>query len=286
MSATGFLVANESTLRLGGFVLVLGVLAAAERRWPARGDARPATRQRSNLALVVIYTLLVCIALPLAAVALAIDVHARGAGLFGVIDWPEWLEIPLAVLIFDAAIYWQHRLLHRYALLWRLHRVHHTDIAFDVTTGVRFHPFEIGLSIAIKLGLVAVLGPHPAAVVLFALWLSAASLFTHADFAFPARVERMLRSVIVTPSMHRIHHSVRREETDSNYGFGLSLWDRLFGSYRQRPALPERSMPIGLAYWRDAQALQLGSLLLQPFRREPPLQEHPRNTSHETDTDA
>lgn len=281
MSATDFLVGHESALRLGGFVLVLGVLAVAERLWPARGDARPAVRQRNNLALVVIDTALVRIALPLAAVALAIDVHARGAGLFGTIAWPQWLEILLAALTFDAAIYWQHRLLHRYALLWRLHRVHHTDTAFDVTTGVRFHPFEIGFSIAIKLGLVAVLGPHPAAVVIFALWLSAASLFTHADFAFPPRVERALRSVIVTPSMHRVHHSIRREETDSNYGFGLSLWDRVFGSYRRQPARPERSMPIGLAYWRDAQALRLGSLLLQPFRREPP-----RNSSHETDTHA
>lgn len=263
------IVSNEMTLRLGGFALVLVLLAAAERAWPARSDARPARRQLANLALVAIDTAVLRLAFPLLAVVLAIQVDARGGGLFGVLDGPQWLEIALAVLIFDAAIYWQHRLLHRIPLLWRLHRVHHSDVAFDVTTGVRFHPFEIALSMAVKLALVVALGPHPAAVVIFELLLSASSLFTHADFAFPPRVERLLRAVAVTPSMHRIHHSVRREETDSNYGFTLSLWDRVFGSYRARAAEPERSMPVGLPQWRDARALGLGALLLQPFRRVP-----------------
>lgn len=260
---------HEATLRLGGFVLVLLLLVVAERLWPARGDSRAAPRQLANLSLVAIDTALLRLAFPLLAVALAIRVHASGGGAFGAIDWPLWLELPLALLLLDAAIYWQHRLSHRIPLLWRLHRVHHSDIAFDVTTGVRFHPFEIGLSMAIKLGLVAALGPHPAAVVMFEVLLSAASLFTHADFAFPARVERPLRALIVTPSMHRIHHSVRREETDSNYGFSLSLWDRVFGSYRARAAEPERSMPLGLPSWRDARSLGLVALLLQPFRQTP-----------------
>ncbi len=278
MSGLDVIVGYEATLRLGGFVLVLVALAVAERTWRARGDGRPARRQLSNLALVAIDTALLRLAFPLLAVTLAIQVHARGGGLFGAIDWPSWLEILLVVLVFDAAIYWQHRLLHRIPLLWRLHRVHHSDIALDVTTGVRFHPFEIGLSMAIKLGLVAALGPHPAAVVIFEALLSAASLFTHADFAFPSRVERALRVAIVTPSMHRIHHSVRREETDSNYGFLLSLWDRLFRSYRARAAEPERSMPLGLPQWRDSRELGLGALLLQPFRdvRDPgDSREHP-----------
>jgi sterol desaturase/sphingolipid hydroxylase (fatty acid hydroxylase superfamily) len=154
-------------------------------------------------------------------------------------------------------------------LLWPLHRVHHSDVAIDVTTGVRFHPLEICLSMGVKLGLVVALGAHPAAVVIFEILLSAASLFTHADFAFPARLDRALRAVIVTPSMHRIHHSVRREETDSNYGFNLSLWDRVFGSYRARATGPERSMPVGLPQWRDPAEQALGALLLQPFRRTP-----------------
>ncbi|MGY0797519.1 sterol desaturase family protein [Lysobacter sp. A286] len=269
MSYLDAIVGHEAALRLGGFVLVLLTLAVAERVWPARGDAAPAPRQWSNLGLVVLDTALVRLAFPLLAVVLATRVHARGGGLFGLLDWAPWLEISLAVLLLDAAIYWQHRLLHVIPLLWPLHRVHHSDIAFDVTTGVRFHPLEIGLSMAIKLGLVVALGMHPAAVVIFEVLLSAASLFTHADFAFPPRLDRSLRVVIVTPSMHRIHHSVRREETDSNYGFNLSLWDRLFGSYCVRAAEPERSMPIGLSQWRDPAELGLGALLLQPFRRAP-----------------
>lgn len=256
-------------LRLGGFVLVLLALAVAERLWPARGDGRPARRHWSNLGLVAIDTALLRLAFPLLAVVLAAQVYARGGGLFGLLDWPLWLEIVLAVLIFDAAIYWQHRLLHAIGLLWPLHRVHHSDIAIDVTTGVRFHPLEIALSMLIKLGLVLLLGAHPAAVVIFEILLSAASLFTHADFAFPSRVERILRAVIVTPSMHRTHHSVRREETDSNYGFLLSCWDRVFGSYRPHSIDPERSMPIGQPSLRDPAALGLGALLLQPFRRLP-----------------
>ena len=264
-----FIVANEASLRLAGFVLVLGVLLWCERRWPFRGDARPARRQLANIGLVVIDTAVLRLAFPLLAVVLAAQVHARGGGLFALLAWPLWLEIALAVLLLDLAIYWQHRMLHVVPWLWPLHRVHHSDTAFDVSTGVRFHPLEIALSMGIKLGLVVVLGPHPAAVVIFELLLSATSLFTHADFALPARIEPWVRRVIVTPSMHRIHHSVLREETDSNYGFNLSLWDRVFGSYREHPQRPPRTMPVGLMEWRDARALSLPALLLQPFRRVP-----------------
>lgn len=262
---------HEASLRLGAFAGLLLVLALAERAWPARGDATPAKRQLSNLGLVLIDTALLRVAFPLLAVVLAMQVQERGGGLFGALDWPLWLEIGLVVVLFDVAIYWQHRLMHMVPLLWPLHRVHHSDTAFDVTTGIRFHPLEIALSMGIKLGLVLVLGPHPVAVIVSEVLLSAASLFTHADFALPARVDRALRKLIVTPSMHRIHHSVLQRETDSNYGFNLSLWDRLFGSYRAQPVRPEREMPIGLAQWRDPAALGLVALLLQPFRRAPAL---------------
>lgn len=267
MNELNAIVDHEAVLRLGSFVLVLVLLIAAEHVWPARGDGRPARRQLYNLGLVAIDTAMLRFIFPLLAVLLAVEVHARGGGLFGALEWPLWLEFVLAILAFDAMIYWQHRLLHKLRWFWPLHRVHHSDIAVDATTGLRFHPFEIALSTALKLALVWVLGPHPAAVLSFVILLSAASLFTHADFAFPARAERLVRAVIVTPSMHRIHHSVRREETDSNYGFLLSLWDRLFGSYRAVPEEPERSMPVGLPQWREANALGLGALLLQPFRR-------------------
>lgn len=269
MSGLDIILTHEAALRLGAFVVVLAVLALAERRWPARGDARPARRQLSNVGLVVIDTALLRLGSPLVAVLLAVQVDARGGGLFGWLTWPAGLEIVIAVVLLDLAIYWQHRLLHVIGWLWPLHRVHHSDTAFDVTTGVRFHPLEIALSTAIKLGLVFALGPHPVAVVVFEVLLSASSLFTHADFALPRSLDRIVRWLIVTPSMHRIHHSVRREETDSNYGFTLSVWDRLFRSYRAAPAAPERSMPIGLPPWRDPTALGLGALLLQPFRRPP-----------------
>ena len=283
MNIAPFILEHEATLRLIAFAAVLLVVALAERVWPARNDARPAHRQLSNLGLVVINTAILRVALPLLAFALAIEVHAREGGLFGALALPTWLEIIFAVLLFDLAIYWQHRLMHVIPLLWPLHRVHHSDTAFDVTTGVRFHPLEIVLSMGIKLALVLALGPHPLAIVLSEILLSAASLFTHADFALPARVDRVLRKVIVTPSMHRIHHSVLQRETDSNYGFNLSLWDRLFGSYRARPGRPERSMPIGLAQWRDPAALGLWTLLLQPFRRIAPSS---RNTAEEDSADA
>lgn len=264
-----FLVANEASLRLAGFTLVLLLLAAVERRWPARGDARPARRQAVNLGLILIDTLMLRLAFPLLAVALAMQVEARGGGLFGALTWPGWLEMALAVLAFDLAIYWQHRLLHGVPVLWRLHRVHHSDLHIDATTGVRFHPFEIALSMGIKLGMVVLLGPDPAAVVIFELLLSAGSLFTHADFALSPRIERIARWAIVTPSMHRIHHSVRRDEADSNFGTTVSIWDRAFASYCAAPARPERTMPIGPPAWRDPAAPGLWALLLQPFRRVP-----------------
>ncbi len=270
----GVLLANEGALRLLGFAFALVVLIAAERWRPFRSDARPerslgvSPRQRANFALALIDTALLRFAFPLLAVGLAVEVERRGGGLFGMVAWPGLLEGVVAVLVFDFAIYWQHRATHRVAWLWPLHRVHHSDLAIDVSTGLRFHPLEIALSMGIKLGLVALLGPAPLAVMVFELWLSVGSLFTHANIALPARVESTVRALLVTPTMHRIHHSLRREETDSNYGFNLSLWDRLFGSYRSHALQPPREMLLGLASWRDAPSQRLRSLLLQPLKRD------------------
>lgn len=269
MSIGDWLLTHEGALRLSAFAAVLLLLLAAERLWPARGDARPARRQARNLGLVLVATGLLRLGFPVLAVAWAMQVHAAGGGLFGVLAWPGWLTFALALLLLDLAVYWQHRLMHMVPLLWRLHRVHHCDLAFDVTTGVRFHPLEIALSMGLKLGLIAALGPHPLAVLAFELLLSLASLFTHADFALPRRLDRAIRLLFVTPSMHRIHHSVRREETDSNFGFHLSVWDRLFRSYRRAPAEDERRMPIGLEHFRAADDQTLAALLLNPFRSAP-----------------
>jgi sterol desaturase/sphingolipid hydroxylase (fatty acid hydroxylase superfamily) len=263
------LIANEPIVRLAAFVGVLVLVFALQQRWPARGDGQLSKRQAVNLALVLINTLTLRLFFPVLAVAFAVLVHDAGGGLFGWLDWPLWLAIPPAVLLFDLAIYWQHRLMHAIPLLWRLHRVHHADAGFDVTTGVRFHPLEIALSMGIKLALVWLLGPHPLAVLIFEVLLAAGALFTHADFALPKRLDRALRWVLVTPSMHRIHHSTWRRETDSNYGFHLSVWDRLFGSYTTEPREDERRMPIGLDEYRDPRQLGLLALLLNPFRPSP-----------------
>jgi len=265
VNVAAFLVEHEGALRLGSFVTALIVLAALQWRWPARGDSRPAARQLTNLGLVAIDTLVLRLLFPVLAVGLSLAVDARGGGLFGALHWPGWLEFVLAVALFDLAIYWQHRLHHAIPWLWRLHRVHHSDIAFDVSTGVRFHPIEIALSMAIKLGLVWLLGPSPAAVVVFELLLSLGSLSTHTDCALPAGVDRRLRMLLVTPSMHRIHHSILRDERDSNFSFNLSVWDRVFLSYRVAPVQPETTMPIGLPALRKPSQQRLFSLLVQPF---------------------
>lgn len=261
-----WLLAHEGGVRLGAFVGVLTLIALIERRWPARDDTGNARRKLTNLSLIVVGSVVLRLGFPVLAVGLASRVHADAGGLFGLLHWPGALEIVLAVLLLDLAIYWQHRLFHVLPLLWRIHRVHHSDVAFDVSTGVRFHPFEIAASMLVKLSLVAILGPDPVAVIAFELLLSLGSLATHGNYAFPAVIDRRIRWLLVTPSMHRIHHSVRREETDSNYGFHLSIWDRLFASYRAAPHLPEREMPIGLDAFREPTAQRLPALLAQPFK--------------------
>jgi sterol desaturase/sphingolipid hydroxylase (fatty acid hydroxylase superfamily) len=255
----------EPTIRGAAFVTLLAVLALAERVRPCRGDARPAWRQVVNLALVGLDTVLLRIAFPVLGIGLAARLRSGGVGLFAALAWPEPLEVMAAVLGLDCIIYFQHRLLHRVPLLWRAHRVHHSDLAFDVTLGLRFHPLEIVLSQAIKLGAIAVLGAAPLAVLLFEIVLQGGSLFTHADLALPRHLDRALRWWMVTPSMHRVHHSVVRDETDSNFGFNLVWWDRLFGTYRAAARRPETTMPLGLEEFRDPAAQGLVALLLQPF---------------------
>lgn len=259
------LVAYEPFVRAGAFVAVLGVLAVAERARPCRGDARRAWRQVVNVSLVVVDTLVLRVLFPVVGIGLAARLRSEGVGFFAAVAWPEPLEVAVAALALDLAIYWQHRLLHRVPLLWRAHRVHHSDLAFDVTLGLRFHPFEIVLSQLLKLATIAVLGAAPLAVLVFELVLQAGALFTHADVALPAAVERWARVLVVTPSLHRVHHSIARDETDSNFGFSVVWWDRLFGTFRAAPRLPEATMPVGLAELRTPAALGLAALLAQPF---------------------
>jgi len=261
------LLAHEPIIRLGAFVGVLAVMASWEVLAPRRRQAvGRGTRWPGNLAIVVLDSLLVRLVFPTAAVGVALLAEARGWGLLHVLEVPAWLAFLAAVILLDLAIYLQHVLFHAVPVLWRLHRVHHADLEFDVTTGVRFHPIEILLSMGIKLSVVAALGTPAAAVLAFEVLLNATSMFSHGNVRFPARIESMLRRIVVTPDMHRVHHSVVPSETNSNFGFNLSWWDRLFGTYRSEPAAGHDRMTIGLDQFRDPRELRLDRMLIQPFR--------------------
>ena len=274
MNATAVL-ANESLIRLTCFLTVLAACLLWQRLRPLRGDGRPGRRQLRNIGMVLLGTLLVRLAFPLLAVEWALRMEVAQFGLLAMTDWPFALELLLAVLLLDLAIYWQHRVFHLVPWLWRMHRMHHSDTGFDVTTGVRFHPLELLLSMAIKFGVIALLGAPALAVLAFETLLSSGALLTHSDAAFPTRLDRWLRLIVVTPSMHRTHHSTFPVETNSNYGFHLSLWDRCFGSYRAQLIESEQRMAIGLESWRSASAQRFPALLVQPFQNPPPAEDPP-----------
>lgn len=264
---TDALVANEAGVRLALFLSILTVLALVEvlspRRTPAFGRAR---RWPANLGIVALDAIVLRIVLPVAAVGAALMAEASGIGLFHFLGVPWWIALPLAVLLLDLSVWAQHVATHRIPLLWRLHRMHHADLDFDVTTGLRFHPIEIVLSMVWKIAVVVALGAPAAAVVVFEVLLNAGSLFSHANLRLPARVDAVLRRVIVTPDMHRVHHSTEPAETHSNFGFCFSWWDRLFGTYRAEPRAGHDAMTIGLPVFRDPAELRLDRMLTQPFR--------------------
>jgi len=261
---------NEIFIRIAVFFGVLAVLAALERLAPRRAMVQPRShRWFTNLALVVIDTLTVralAFALPILAVAAAVDAGQLGLGLFNRLEWPIWMELLLAVLIFDLAIWLQHLITHKVPFFWRFHRVHHADRDFDVTTALRFHPVEIAASALLKVGLVYVIGPSALAVIVFEILLNATAMFNHANLRLPLGLDRVVRLVLVTPDMHRVHHSVHRHEHDSNYGFSLSIWDRIFRTYVPQPAAGHDDMTVGLE-WQDDRPMKLGWALWLPFRR-------------------
>jgi sterol desaturase/sphingolipid hydroxylase (fatty acid hydroxylase superfamily) len=264
---SAWLIGHEAVVRLTAFFGILGLVMLLQWRFPLRGDGRLARRQAVNIGLVLVGTALLRLGMPVLAVGWAIEVQTRGLGVLPWLALPGWAAFVTAVLLLDMVIYFQHRMFHRLPWLWRLHRVHHSDPSFDVSTGVRFHPVELMVSLLIKLSAIAILGAPPVAVLVFELLLSVGALLTHADVALPRRIDHRLRWLLVTPSMHRIHHSPLRIETDSNYGFHLSIWDRLFRSYRQHPTEAERTMTIGLDEWRDPASQGLWALLRQPVER-------------------
>lgn len=256
---------QESTIRLAAFLGVLTVMAIWELAAPHRRAEVPRLiRWANNLALVAVDTALLRLVFPVLATGAAIWAASQGVGLFNWLDAPLWLALPLAVLALDFAIWGQHVVMHKVPALWRLHRMHHADPAMDVTTALRFHPLEILVSMAIKIVLVMALGAPALAVLVFEVILNATALFTHSNVALPPALERVLRRVIVTPEMHRIHHSERRNETDSNYGFALSIWDHAFGTHVAQAAGPIR---FGIGIYGGLRDQWLDRLILQPFRK-------------------
>ncbi|MEI7873881.1 MAG: sterol desaturase family protein [Alphaproteobacteria bacterium] len=262
-----YLLGHEPAIRFVLSVAIFVLVASGEALFPRRvQQIGRLVRWPNNLGLVALNTVLVRLLLPTAAVGLAVIAEARGWGLLNAIALPAWLALPLAVLVLDLAIYLQHRLFHAVPALWRLHRMHHADLEFDVTTGLRFHPVEIALSMGIKFLVIAALGPSGLAVLIFEVLLNATSLFNHGNVRLPGRVDRILRRIVVTPDMHRVHHSVHREETNSNFGFNLPWWDRLLGTYRSQPRDGHEGMTIGIGQFRTSRDLRLDRMLIQPMR--------------------
>ena len=255
---------NDSALRFGAFAGVLVVMALAEAAAPRRALVQSrVARWPANLALVAISAVVIRVVAPIGLTGVALAVQAFGWGLLPALGLAG---APAAVLAFgalDLLIYLQHRVFHAVPLFWRLHQVHHCDRDMDATTGVRFHPLEMLLSFGLKALAVAALGAPAVAVLAFEVWLNATSLFNHANWRMPSLADTMLRWVVVTPDMHRVHHSVRRAEQDSNFGFNLPWWDRLLGTYRAAPADGHAGMRLGLG--EDARSRSLGALLQLPF---------------------
>ena len=260
-----FLLANEPKIRLAFFLGVLTIMALWEIAAPRRRQEIPRLlRWSNNLALVVVDTLVVRLAFPMTAVALAILAQHQGWGLLNIFTPPPWAGFLIGVVLLDLVIYLQHVMFHAVPALWRLHRMHHADLEFDVTTGLRFHPGEILLSMALKFAVIMALGPPATAVLVFEVLLNATALFNHSNVRLAQSIDRVLRLLVVTPDMHRIHHSVHPNETNSNFGFNLPWWDRLFGTYMPQPKDGHETMTIGIEQFRDRRDLRIDRMIIQP----------------------
>ena len=258
---------NEATIRLGAFIGVFTTMAL----WEAVAPRRPSSYSRlarwpSNVAIVALNTVLLRILLPATAVSLALLAAQRNWGLLNNLRLPWWSTVVVSVVLLDLATYLQHVMFHAVPALWRLHRMHHADLDIDLTTGARFHPIEIILSMLIKFGVVAALGASAVGVLIFEVLLNATSMFNHGNVRIPVGLDSWLRWFGVTPDMHRIHHSILVGETNSNFGFNLPWWDRLLGTYRAQPAAGHEGMTIGIEQFRVGRELWLDRMLLQPFR--------------------
>src|SRR4029078_11057595 len=269
----GLLGQSDGLIRLAAFAAVFLLMAAIELIRPKRRlSVSKARRWLTNLGIAGVDTLVLrliaALAVPVAAVAAAFFAKERGLGLLNQVDWPYWLKLVIALLALDLAIWFQHLVSHKVPVFWRLHQLHHADRDIDVTTAIRFHPVEIAVSMLWKIVVVVPLGASPLAVFLFEVILNACAMFNHANAALPRWLDGPLRLLVVTPDMHRVHHSVLRREHDSNYGFNLSLWDRLFMSFVAQPAGRDVGMTIGLAPYQTETPTKLGWSLWLPFRKQ------------------
>ena len=261
------LLANEPLIRISFFIGILVTMAAWEIAAPRRRrEISRLLRWTNNLGVVVVDTILVRLTFPIVAVGFALLAEERGWGLFNVFEAPASLAFVVSLMALDLAIYLQHVMFHAVPVLWRLHRMHHADLEVDVTTGLRFHPIEILLSMGIKLAVVAALGSPAVAVLVFEVLLNATSMFNHSNARIPLRLDRVLRWIVVTPDMHRVHHSNHPNETNSNFGFNLPWWDGLLGTYRAQPRDGHEGMTIGIEQFRTPRDLWLDQMLIQPLR--------------------
>ncbi len=260
---------NEAVIRLGFFFGVFLVMAAWEVASPRRKlTESKAVRWFSNLGIVFLNTVILRLIFPAAAIGVALTAEQLNWGLLNNLEISPLFSIAADVIFLDFVIYVQHVLFHAIPAFWRLHRMHHTDLDYDVTTGSRFHPIEIILSMLIKMGVIAAIGAPPAAVLIFEVLLNATAMFNHGNVRLPEKLDRIIRMLIVTPDMHRVHHSVEDHEANSNFGFSLSVWDRIFGTYLDQPEKGHLGMTIGIRQFRDKKYLALHMMLAQPFIAE------------------
>lgn len=262
---------NDTWIRLGSFITVLVIMMLWEALRPNRISPVSATqRWLSNFSMVLLGAVVARLLIPTGLAAIAIYAQNNQLGLWNLISVSLWISVPITVVLFDCVIYWQHRLFHRVPLFWRIHRVHHADPHLDASTGLRFHPVEIGLSLLVKMAAVLALGAPVMAILIFEILLNATSIFNHSNIKLPVKVDRLLRTLIVTQAMHRIHHSQVVSETDSNFGFNLSIWDKMFGSYIQDAKEGDDGIKLGLKEYSSPQTnTSLKALLLMPFKQKP-----------------
>lgn len=263
-----FVQTHETAIRLGFFLGIFAIMALWEILLPRRVLAvSKAVRWMNNLGLVALDTVVLRVLFPAAAVGMAALANDHGWGMLSYFQVADWLAVPVAIVAMDFVIWAQHVMVHAVPALWRLHRVHHADLDYDLTTGTRFHPIEIILSMLIKLATIMVLGPPVVAVIFFEVILSSMAMFNHGNVRLPAKLDRVLRWLVVTPDMHRVHHSIEDDETNSNFGFNLSCWDWLFGTYRDQPRGGHESMTLGIRGYRHPRDVSwLPGVLMLPFR--------------------